>query len=104
MAAVARPPVAGGNSSLKAALEVFVVLTVASLGAFIYLFTLQSDLDQRVSSAEGRASQAQRSTSEAQQALSHFAKEIIGQPTESPADIQKGLDAVRTPLLQDERL
>jgi hypothetical protein len=104
MAVVARPPVAAGSSGLKAALIVFVCLTVASLGSFVYLFTLQSDLDRQASEKETAAAEAQRSADQARQHLSEFAKETIGQATHSPADIQKALDAVRGPLAGDDRL
>ncbi|HOJ56656.1 MAG: hypothetical protein WBL15_07895 [Phycisphaerae bacterium] len=104
MAAVARPPVAAGSSGLKAALIVFVCLTVASLGGFVYLFTLQSDLDRRATDQETAAAAAQRTANEANQHLSNFAKETIGQATNSAGDIQKALDEIRDPLVKDEQL
>src|SRR5512141_1371809 len=102
MAAVARPPVASGNSGVKAALIAFVCLTVASLGAFVYLFTLQSDNDKKAADAESRATAAQKSADEANAALSDFAKDVIGKPTNTAADIQKEIDPLRAALARDE--
>jgi hypothetical protein len=104
MAAVARPPVASGNSGLKAALIAFVCLTVASLGAFIYLFTLQSDYERDKTAAQTQANDANKSASQAKEQLSGFAKDTIGEATDSAAQIQKKIDELRNGLVQDENL
>lgn len=104
MAAVARPPVASGNSGLKAALISFVCLSVASLGAFIYLFTLQADLQRGKTNAEAQAQQANQGASQAREQLSGFAKDAVGKATDNPAEIQKEIDQVRADLLKDESL
>lgn len=104
MAAVARPPVSAGSSGLKAALIVFVCLTVASLGGFIYLFTLQSDLDRQVASSDAAAQEAQRTNAELNQQMSELAKETMGQPSNAPGEIQKAIDELKRTLASDERL
>lgn len=104
MAAVARPPVASGNSGLKAALITFVCLTVASLGAFVYLFTLQSDLQRDMTAAQNSAQQANTNASQAKEQLSTFAKDTIGEAAESAGPIQKKIDELRAKLAQDEGL
>jgi prefoldin subunit 5 len=104
MAAVARPPVAAGTSGLKAALITFVCLTVGSLGGLVYLFTLQSDYESRMAQKDSAAATAQKSADEAGQQLSGFAKEVIGEATNSPADIQNKINAIRTALARDNRL
>jgi hypothetical protein len=104
MAAVARPPVASGNSGLKAALITFVCLTVASLGGFVYLFTLQSDYQRDMTAAQNSATQANQSASQAKEQLSAFAKDTVGEAADSAAPIQKKIDDLRAKLAQDETL
>lgn len=104
MAAVARPPVASGNSGLKAALISFVCLTVASLGAFVYLFTLQAQYQKDQVSARAAADQANQAANDAREQLSAFAKAAVGEASDNAQKIKQEFDAIRAAMLKDENL
>lgn len=104
MAAVARPPVGGGSGGMKAALIAFVCLTVASLGAFIFLFTQQSDLQSEIDAARTQARQSEDRARQAGEVLRAIAMQSVGLTSDDPAAIQEALKSVRAPLLQDKAL
>ncbi|MEP0844902.1 MAG: hypothetical protein HRF43_19550 [Phycisphaerae bacterium] len=89
---------------MKSALIAFVCISVASLGAFVYLFTQQADLDNRVKSAEDRAAQSENKAQQATDLLRYIAKEATGQPTEDPAVLEQAIAKARADLLQDASL
>ncbi|HOQ84907.1 MAG TPA: hypothetical protein PLQ89_04240 [Phycisphaerae bacterium] len=95
MAVAARPPAAGNPTSLKVALVVFVVLTVASLGFDIYLFTGQEALVQRADAAAKQQQSAEQQLQETQAALESVAAAVFGSRTSDPVEIKAKLDAMR---------
>ncbi|GMU21377.1 MAG: hypothetical protein AMXMBFR13_14700 [Phycisphaerae bacterium] len=101
MATVARPQVVGGGSSgLKAALIVFVVLTVASLTGTIILYTYQADLQADATRDAEAAQRASDDAREARTALSGFANDVTGAPSEDSKAIQQQLTTLKTTILQ----
>ncbi len=96
--AVARPAGAAPSGGIKAALIVFIVLTVLSLGFAIYLYTQQEDLLQSTSAANASADQANRRAQQAEQALADFAKQVAGSLETDPATIAQKIKAATDPI------
>jgi hypothetical protein len=94
MAVAARPPTAGSQNSLKAALVAFVVLTVASLAFAIYLYTGQEELVQREEAARRATQASNQQLQETQATLQAIASKVLGKQTSDAAEINAGLDAI----------
>lgn len=91
MAVAARPQVAGSASSLKAALVAFVVVSVASLGFAIYLYTGQEDLVQKTDAANKQAQAAAQREQETQAAMEKLAFDMLGKRTSDAAEVETEL-------------
>jgi vacuolar-type H+-ATPase subunit E/Vma4 len=102
MAAVARPQSAGG--SIKIALIVFVVLTVASLTGTIIILTNYSNMQAREADARNAAAQSDRRMQETQQQLERFAALVIGKSTSEIPEIKQAMDEVRGQVAADPAL
>ncbi len=104
MAVMTRSPGAGGNSGIKVALVVFVVLTVAALTATIIMYTYLSDKVQAATDAADRAGRAEQRTREVQGQLREFARMAVGEDTDELPLIRQGLTTAAQPIVADPRL
>lgn len=103
--AVARTQQVGGAGGMKALMIVFVCVAVISLGALIYLFTLQEELRNQVAAADQRAAQADNRAREARQELQQVAMKVLGEAgmTDTAAVIQ-AMDSQLATILGDPRV
>jgi len=102
--AIGRPQMGNIAAGVKAALIAFVCLTVASLGITIWLYTQQEDLRAAADAAQTKAGQAAQRERATLQQLSDIARDVIGNPTEQPAEIKQGIKTALAPILKDERV
>lgn len=98
MAVAARPPAAGSPNSLKVALVVFVVVSVASLAFAIYLYTGQEDLTQRIEAAAKQAESANQQMQDAQATLEEMAFRLVAQRTSDKARIEAEMGSVEASI------
>jgi hypothetical protein len=98
MAVAARPPVAGNPAGLKAAMIVFVVLTVVFLGLFIWLYTQQEGLSQQAEAATKQATDANAKADEARQALGRVAMGTLAKQSDDPAEVDAALEEIKTTI------
>lgn len=103
--AVARPPRPAESSGLKAALIVFIVMTVASLGFAIYLFTQQEESRTQLEAARQQAGRANQQMNEARQKADSFMKKVIGDNADVTLEqtaVEQAISEAVQPVLADE--
>lgn len=92
MAVAARPPAMGSSNGLKVALIAFVVVSVASLGFAIYLYTGQEDLVQKAEAAAKQSQSANQQMQEMQEALESVTAAVLAKRTSVPEEVATELD------------
>ena len=104
MAAIARPQSAGGGNSIKIALIVFVVLTVASLTGTIIIFTNHSDMQQRIDDSQSQITRTGKQLRDAQEQLKAFARMVVDESTDDTAKIKQSITSSMEQLEGDPAL
>jgi len=102
--AMARPQTAGVPTGFKAALIVFVALTVVAMAFTIIMYTDQSNLQAAANRAQEQASQARKMQDEANSLLRAFARDVVGESTDDAAKIKDAITKGKETVLADPYL
>ncbi|MHC4443008.1 MAG: BRCT domain-containing protein [Planctomycetota bacterium] len=102
--ALARPQVAGGITGLKAALIVFICVTIAALTFAIIIYTNYDDLNNRVQDANIKADKANQRMRDMQEQQRDMTFIMIGESTDDPAEIKQTIDTALKQIMEDPRV